>query len=63
MVQNCHMFYWEEKEVHELLNKKMTKAYHEVLETSKSYEINMRQAAYVLAVRRVIEAMRLRGWV
>jgi len=63
MVQNFYMYYWDEKEIHERLDKKMTKAYHSVLQTSKNYNINMRQAAYVLAVARVVEAMKLRGWV
>jgi len=63
MVQNFYMYYWEEKEIHEQLDKKMVTSYHSVLNTSKKYKINMRQAAYVVAVERVAEAMRLRGWV
>jgi glutamate dehydrogenase (NAD(P)+) len=63
MVQNAYMYYWDEKEVHERLDAKMTNAYHSVLSTSRRYNINMRQAAYVVAVERVAEAMRLRGWV
>jgi glutamate dehydrogenase (NAD(P)+) len=63
MVQNSYMYYWDEKEVYERLYKKMTYAYHTVLDTSKKYNINMRQAAYVVAVKRVAEAMNLRGWV
>jgi len=57
------MYTWEEAEVRERLDKKMTAAYHSVLNTSQEYKINMRQAAYVRAVERVVEAMRLRGWV
>jgi glutamate dehydrogenase (NAD(P)+) len=63
MVQNFYMYTWEEAEVRERLDKKMTAAYHSVLNTSQEYKINMRQAAYVRAVERVVEAMRLRGWV
>jgi len=63
MVQNLHMYYWDEKEIHQRLDKKMTTAYHSVLNTSKKYNINMRQASYVLAVERVVEAMKHRGWV
>jgi glutamate dehydrogenase (NAD(P)+) len=63
MVQNFYMYTWEETEVRERLDKKMTAAYHSVLNTSQEYKINMRQAAYVRAVERVVEAMRLRGWV
>jgi len=63
MVQNFYMYYWDEEEVHERLDRKMTAAYRSVLNTSKKYKINMRQAAYAVAVERVAEAMKLRGWV
>lgn len=63
MVQNFYMYPWEEADVRERLDKKMTAAYHFVLNTSREYKINMRQAAYVRAVERVVEAMKLRGWV
>jgi glutamate dehydrogenase (NAD(P)+) len=63
MVQNFYMYCWEEKEVHERLDQKMTTAYQSVLATSKKFKINMREAAYVVAVNRVVEAMKLRGWV
>jgi len=62
MVQNACMYYWDEQEVYEKLDKKMTRAYHEVSDTSEKYKINMRKAAYVVAVERVVEAMKLRGW-
>jgi glutamate dehydrogenase (NAD(P)+) len=63
MVQNFYMDYWDKKEVHGRLDKKMTVAYRSVLDTSKKYNINMREAAYVIAVERVVGAMKLRGWV
>jgi glutamate dehydrogenase (NAD(P)+) len=63
MVQNFYMYYWDESEVRERLDKKMTTAYLATLNTSKQYKINMRQAAYVLAVGRVADAMKIRGWV
>ncbi len=63
MVQNFYQHYWTEKEVHEKLDLKMKTAYHAVVAASKTYKINMRQAAYVVAVQRVVEAMKLRGWV
>jgi glutamate dehydrogenase (NAD(P)+) len=62
MVQNFSMYYWDEKEVHERLDKKITAAYHSVLNTSKEYKINMRQAAYAVSVKRVADAIKLRGW-
>ncbi|HUX48739.1 MAG TPA: Glu/Leu/Phe/Val dehydrogenase [Dehalococcoidia bacterium] len=63
MVQGFYLYFWDEAEVHEKLDKKMTAAYHSVLNTSREYKMNMRQAAYVRAVERVVEAMKLRGWV
>jgi glutamate dehydrogenase (NAD(P)+) len=63
MVQNNAMFYWDECEVHERLDRRMTTAYHRVLEAAKRYDVNMRQAAYAVAVSTVAEAMQLRGWV
>ncbi|TRZ53547.1 MAG: Glu/Leu/Phe/Val dehydrogenase, partial [Dehalococcoidia bacterium] len=63
MVQNIYMYCWGFDEVYGQLETKMTAAYRSVLDASKIYGINMRQAAYVVAVDRVVEAMRLRGWV
>jgi glutamate dehydrogenase (NAD(P)+) len=63
MVQNAYMYYWDEAEVYEKLDKRISKAYHSVLDTSREYKINMRQAAYILAIKRVVEAMKARGWV
>ncbi len=63
MVQNFNMYYWSEDEVYARLDNKMTTAYHSVYNTHKEFKINMRQAAYVRAIERVVEAMKLRGWV
>ncbi len=63
MVQNYNMYYWYEDEVHERLDRKMTMAYQAVCDTSEKFKIDMRQAAYVVAVKRVVEAMKARGWV
>ncbi len=63
MVQNASMYYWDEAEVYDKLDKRISAAYHSVLNTSRNYKIDMRQAAYLLAVSRVVEAMKTRGWV
>jgi len=63
MVQNSYMYSWQEDEVHQLLDRKMTNAYCSVLSTSQEYGISMREAAYVLAVQRVVDVMKMRGWV
>jgi glutamate dehydrogenase (NAD(P)+) len=62
-VQNAYDFYWDVDLVHQRLDTKMTTAFHAVDETAKKYQINNRMAAYVVAVQRVAEACRLRGWV
>jgi len=61
-VQNAYNYYWDEEEVHERLGKKMTKAFQDVLAASLKHKVSMRAAAYIVAVARVAEAMRLRGW-
>ena len=61
-VQNLHSYYWSESEVHEKLDKKITKSFYDVLETAEKYKVDMRTGAYLLAISRVTEAMELRGW-
>ena len=50
-------------EMHRLLDAKMTRAYQDVYEMHKNRNVPMRLAAGLLAVSRVAEAVRLRGWV
>jgi glutamate dehydrogenase (NAD(P)+) len=63
MVQNIMRYCWSFEEVYQKLDERMTMAYQGVLAASKKYNINMRQAAYTVAVARVVEAMKMRGWV
>lgn len=60
-VQNASNYYWTEEEVLEKLERIMVRAFNEVWETKEKYHINMRTAAFVRAVERVTEAMKLRG--
>jgi len=62
-VQNTYNFYWPLREVHQRLDEKMTQAFHGVYAMSRTEKVNMRQAAYLVAVARVAEACKLRGWV
>lgn len=62
-VQNTYNYYWELDEVHQRLDDKMTSAFAAVYEMGQSEKIDMRQAAYLVAVKRVAEAAKLRGWV
>ena len=61
-VQNDMNFYWTKSEVLEKLDTKMTNAFHGVLETSETEGVYMRDAAYMVAISRVVKAMELRGW-
>ncbi|MFZ2472524.1 MAG: Glu/Leu/Phe/Val dehydrogenase [Methanothrix sp.] len=62
MVQNIARYNWTLDEVYTRLDERMTVAYQAVLAASKKYKVNMRQAAYTVAVSRVVEAMKIRGW-
>jgi len=62
-VQNAYDYYWDEETVYERLDKKMTAAFHAVHETAQQYDVKNRMGAYVVAVGRVAEACKLRGWV
>ena len=62
-VQNVSGLYWEEEEVHKRLEEKMVKAFNSVVETAGKYKVNNRMGAYIVAVSRVAEAMKARGWV
>jgi len=61
-VQNRSSWYWGEQEVYERLDGRMVRAFREVLATSLEAKTDMRTAAYMVAVQRVAEAIRLRGW-
>ncbi len=62
MVQNAYNYYWDAETVYQRLDRKMTEAFHTVHKTAKEFNVHPRMAAYLVAVQRVAEAMRLRGW-
>ena len=62
-VQNDMNFYWTKEEVLERLDTKMTQAFHGVLDMSEKEKVYMRDAAYMVAIDRVVKAMQLRGWI
>jgi glutamate dehydrogenase/leucine dehydrogenase len=61
-VQNDMNYYWTKDAVLRRLDTKMTLAFNAVLDTSKTHEVYMRDAAYMVAIDRVVKAMELRGW-
>ncbi len=63
VVQNRQLYYWEEAEVHAQLDRKITRSFHDVLRVSLEKKLDPRTAACCVAVQRVAEAMKWRGWV
>ncbi|MFA5011488.1 MAG: Glu/Leu/Phe/Val dehydrogenase [Ignavibacteria bacterium] len=60
----CNMnYYWEKEEVLSKLDLKMTAAFLAVSELSRKKKLYMRDAAYVIAVDRVVHACKDRGWI
>ena len=62
MVQGYYLYYWTEKEVFAALDRVMTNAYRSTVDHAKEYNTYNRMGAYSIAIERVIEAMKLRGW-
>lgn len=60
----CNMnYYWEKEEVLTKLDTKMTSAFNAVYDLASSKGMHMRDAAYVIAINRVAQAVKSRGWV
>jgi glutamate dehydrogenase (NAD(P)+) len=62
-VQNDENFYWTKDDVLGKLDTKMTQAFNDVLAMANERKVYMRDAAYMVAIARVVKAMELRGWV
>lgn len=62
-VQSNSNYYWEKDEVLSKLDTKMTAAYRAVSELARKKNLYMRDAAYVIAISRVAQAVKSRGWV
>jgi glutamate dehydrogenase (NAD(P)+) len=60
-VQDRYGYFWKEAEVNERLEEKMVAAFDAVWSTKERFEVDVRTAAYILAVERIMEARRLRG--
>jgi glutamate dehydrogenase (NAD(P)+) len=60
-VQDLQAFFWEEEEINTKLHHVITRAFYEVLHTSVNRRVDMRTAAYALAVQRVAAATAVRG--
>ena len=62
-VQSNTNYYWEKEEVLDKLDVKMTSAFKAVSELARNNNIYMRDAAYIISINRVAQAVKMRGWV
>ena len=60
-VQGLQYFFWREKDINRQLREVMTRSFADVLQIAEERAVDMRVAAYILAVDRVARAHRLRG--
>jgi Glutamate dehydrogenase/leucine dehydrogenase len=56
------MYYWTAEEVYQKLDQKMTAAFMRSTRWPRSTKVHNRLGAYLVAVQRVAEAVKLRGW-
>jgi glutamate dehydrogenase len=62
-VQNNQGYYWTEEDVDQKLKNIMVNSFKEVWDSAKKYNVDMRQGANICAIRKVADAMKIRGWV
>ena len=60
-VQDLQNFFWNEAEVNNKLREILVKAFHEVLQMSLKHSVDMRMAALMIGIDRVVRAMLWRG--
>jgi glutamate dehydrogenase (NAD(P)+) len=60
-LQNLRRDYWTEEEVNKRLDINITKSFYDVYDIHTKYKVDMRKAATLLAVKRVVEAINIRG--
>jgi len=61
-VQNDYNYYWSHDEVLRRLDQKMVAAFRAVLDVAAKEQVSLRDAAYMVAIDRVVRAMQFRGW-
>jgi len=61
--QNIMNYYWSAEEIYSKLDIKISKVYNDVLKVSKEMNINMRTAAYILALNRIVEGIKIQNLV
>jgi glutamate dehydrogenase (NAD(P)+) len=60
-LQNLRREYWSESQVNDMLDRNITKAFSDVYTTHEKHQVNMRKASTLLAINRVVDAIKIRG--
>ena len=60
-VQGLQQHFWSERDINVKLRNIMVNAFNNVLEVSKDKKVDMREAAYILALKKVVDAIKIRG--
>ncbi|HEC95217.1 MAG TPA: glutamate dehydrogenase, partial [Thermoplasmatales archaeon] len=60
-VQGIQSFFWSIDEVNENLKKIMLKSFHEVWDIKEQEKVTMRDAAFILSIKKIARAIKLRG--
>jgi glutamate dehydrogenase (NAD(P)+) len=60
-VQDRQGYFWREEEVNERLEHLMVQAFHDVATMADEHKVSFRVAAFMLAIKRVVDAIQLRG--
>ncbi|WP_016687700.1 Glu/Leu/Phe/Val family dehydrogenase [Neisseria sicca] len=61
-VQNLQGYYWEFEEVQEKETVVLRRAFRDIWNLAQEYDVDLRTASYMMSIRRVEKAMKLRGW-
>ena len=61
-VQNLQGYYWEFDEVQEKETVVLRRAFRDIWSLAQEYDVDLRTASYMMSIRRVEKAMKLRGW-
>lgn len=62
-VQNLYHYYWSFKEIQEKQEIKMVEAFENVVHMMREKDVDMRRAAYMIAIHKIAHPLRLRGWI
>ncbi|MEW5922227.1 MAG: Glu/Leu/Phe/Val dehydrogenase [Bacillota bacterium] len=64
-VQNNYCYYWSKEEIEARLEQKMVEAFHQIYDyqcLQCNSKTTMREAAFMYALKRLYDSMRVRGW-